>query len=211
MIEIILVRHGQTDWNAAETFRGRADVALNETGIKQADDLGIFLRNEEIDFIYSSPLQRASVTAGAIARHQNLEVNTVENLTDIDFGDWQGLSREIVSRKFPELYRDWLDTPEQVRLPRGESLEDVRRRAVPFIEDAVMRCGEGKVVFVSHRVVIKVVICALLGLDSSHFWNLKIDPCGLSRFAAGDGRLVLTRHNDTSYLSPAGAGEPVDF
>jgi broad specificity phosphatase PhoE len=211
MIEIILVRHGQTDWNAAETFRGRADVALNETGIKQADELGIFLGNEGLDFIYSSPLQRASVTAGAIARRQNLEVNTVENLTDIDFGAWQGLPLEEVSQKFPELYRDWLDTPEQVKIPGGESLENVRRRAVPFIEDAVMRCGEGKVVFVSHRIVIKVVICALLGLELSHFWNLKIDTCGLSRFAVGDGRLVLTKHNDTSFLSEATTVAQKDF
>ena len=211
MIEIILVRHGQTDWNAAETFRGRADVALNGTGMKQADELGIFLENEGIDFIYSSPLQRASVTAGAIARHQYLDVNTVENLTDIDFGDWQGLSWQEVNEKFPELYRDWLDTPEQLKIPQGESLEDVRRRAVPFIEDAVMRCGEGKVVFVSHRVVIKVIMCSLLGLESSHFWNLRIDTCALSRFAAGDGRLVLTKHNDTSYLSPTGAVAQRDF
>jgi broad specificity phosphatase PhoE len=211
MIEIILIRHGQTDWNTAETFRGRADVALNETGIKQADELGVFLEKERIDFIYSSPLQRASVTAGAIATRQKLDVNTVANLTDIDFGDWQGLSLQEVSQKFPELYRDWLDTPEQVKMPNGESLEDVRRRGVPFIEDAVMRCGEGKVVFVSHRVVIKVVICSLLGLEASHFWNLRIDTCGLTRFAAGDGRLVLTKHNDTSFLSPAGSLEQRDF
>jgi broad specificity phosphatase PhoE len=211
MIEIILVRHGETDWNTSETFRGRVEVALNDVGTKQADDLGGYLAREKIDIIYSGPLKRAVDTAEAIADYQNLEVNTVKNLTDIDFGDWQGVSWKEVEEKYPELYRDWLDTPEQVRIPGGESLEEVRRRAVPFIEDAVMRCGEGKIVFVSHHVVIKVVICTLLGLDISHFWNFRIDTCGISRFAVGDGRLEFTVHNDTSFLTASETTARRDF
>jgi broad specificity phosphatase PhoE len=105
-----------------------------------------------------------------------------------------------VRDRYPELYRDWLDTPEQVRMPGGESLEDVRSRAMPFVEDAVMRCGEGRIVLVSHRVVNKVLICALLGLDNSRFWNIRLDTCGITRFSLGDGRLVLTIHNDTSHM-----------
>lgn len=200
MIEVVLVRHGETEWNASETFRGRADVGLNENGMQQAEALGAYLAREKIDIIYSGPLRRAVDTAKSIAEKQNLEVNIVDNLTDFDYGSWQGVTRKEVEKDYPELYRDWLDTPEQVRIPGGESLEDVRSRAEPFIEDAVMRCGEGKIVFVTHRVVIKVVVCALLGLDISHFWNIRIDTCGLTRFAIGDGRLVLTTHNDTSFL-----------
>lgn len=211
MIEIILARHGETDWNASEIFRGRADVQLNETGRKQAEMLGEYLGREEIDFIYSSPLMRAVETARAIAGYHRLEVSTVANLTDFHFGDWQGLSRREVAGKYPELYRDWLDTPEQVRIPGGESLEDVRQRAVPFVEDAIMRCGEGRIVFVSHRVVSKVLICGLLGLALSHFWNIAIDTGGVTRFSCGDGRLVLTGHNDTSFLRPVGLAPAGDF
>ena len=211
MTEIILVRHGETDWNASEIFRGRADVGLNETGQKQAEALGAYLSREKIEFIYSSPLKRAIDTAEAIARYQALEVNTIENLIDFHFGDWQGLSLRDVSERYPELYRDWEDTPEQVRIPGGESLADVRNRALPFIEDAIMRCGEGRVVFVSHRIVNKVLVCALLGMELSHFWNIRIDLGGLTRFSCGDGRLVLTRHNDTSYLEAAGVKEGNDF
>ena len=211
MTEIILVRHGETDWNASEIFRGRADVGLNETGQKQAEALGAYLSREKIEFIYSSPLKRAVDTAEAIARYQALEVNTIENLIDFHFGDWQGLSLRDVSERYPELYRDWKDTPEQVRIPGGESLADVRNRALPFVEDAIMRCGEGRVVFVSHRIVNKVLVCALLGMELSHFWNIRIDLGGLTRFSCGDGRLVLTRHNDTSYLEAAGVKEGNDF
>lgn len=202
MIKIILVRHGETDWNASEIFRGRTDLPLNETGRKQAEMLGEYLSQEKIDIIYSSPLKRAVETAVAITGHQAIEVNTVVNLTDFNFGEWQGLSRGEVAEKYAELYRDWLDTPEQIKIPGGESLEDVRSRALPFVEDTIMRCGEGRIVFVSHRVVNKVLVCSLLGLDMSHFWNIRIDTCSLTRFDCGDSRLVLTRHNDTSFLRP---------
>ena len=173
--------------------------------------LGEYLGQEKIDFIYSSPLKRAVETARAIAGRRKLEVNAVENLTEFHFGDWQGLSRREVAEKYSELYRDWLDTPEQVKIPGGESLEDVRQRAVPFVEDAIMRCGEGRIVFVSHRVVNKVLVCALLGLDMSHFWNIKIDTCGITRFNCSDGRLVLTKHNDTSFLHSSDKVPTGDF
>ena len=200
MLEIVLVRHGETDWNAAEVFRGRVDVALNEVGIRQAELLGEYLSRDKIDFIYSSPLTRAVRTAEVIAKRQKLEVNCVENLTDFDFGEWQGLSLKEVKEKYPDLYKDWIDTPEQVRIPGGESLEEVRNRVMPFVEDAVMRCGEGRIVLVSHRVVCKVLICSLLGIDNSYFPRIKIDNCGITRFDCGDGRLVLKKHNDTSFL-----------
>ena len=211
MVEIILVRHGETDWNSGEIFRGRADVELNATGLRQAELLGKYLGGEKIDFVYSSPLKRAVKTAEAIARPRALDVNIVRNLIDFDYGEWQGLSQREVKEKYPELYQDWLDTPEQVGIPGGESLEDVRSRAMPFVEDAVMRCGEGRIVFVSHRVVNKVLICALLGLGNAHFWNVRLDTCGISRFNCGDGRVVLTSHNDTSYLKPVESIPKGDF
>jgi len=73
---------------------------------------------------------------------------------------------------------------------------------VPFVQDAVTRCGEGRLVLVSHRVVNKVLICALLGLDNSYFWNFKLDTGGITRLNYDGNRVVLVSHNDTSYLSP---------
>jgi len=210
MVEIILARHGETDLNAGEIFRGRVDVDLNEAGIKQAELLGNYLGNERIDLVYSSPLKRAVKTAEAIARPHNLEVNVAENLIDFDYGEWQGLPLREVREKYGELYRDWQDTPEQVRVPGGESLEDVRSRTMAFIEDAVMRFSEGKIVFVSHRVVHKVLI-NLLGLGNAHFWNVRLDTCGITRFICGEGRLVLASHNDTSCLKRVWSTHLNDF
>ena len=199
MAEIILVRHGETDWNVAEVFRGRIDVELNETGLKQAELLAGYLASIKIDAVYSSPLKRALRTAEIIADRKKLEVKIAPGLIDFDFGNWQGLSHQEVRDKYKALYAEWIEHPEWMRMPAGESLEDVRERAVAVVDDVTGQ-HSGSVVLVSHRVVNKVLICALLGLDNYHFWNIRQDTCGLTSFAYEGGRFILTKHNDTSYL-----------
>jgi broad specificity phosphatase PhoE len=211
MTEIILVRHGETAWNANETFRGRKDIPLNDTGIKQAQLAGVYLADEKIDVVYSSPLQRAVKTAEAIAAHHNLAVEIVENLTDMNYGEWEGLEAAEVKDRYEEIYRDWLDTPEQVKVPGGETLDDVKNRALPFLQDAVMRVGEGKIVLVSHRVVHKVLICALLTLGNAGFLNIKLDNAGITRFTFDGDRAILISHNDTSFLKPLNIKPLKDF
>ena len=211
MLEIIIVRHGETAFNAAETFRGRADVPLNDTGLKQAALLGEYLAAEKIDVVYSSPLQRAVRTADAIAAPHRLKVKLAENLNDIDCGEWEGLTLAEVKEKYGDIYQDWVDTPEQVRLTGGEGLEDVKNRAWPFVKDAVTRARDGKIVMVSHRAVNKVLICALLGLDNSFFWNFKLDTASICRFTFDGNRTVLSILNDTSFLKPLNLGEKKDF
>jgi len=210
MLEIILARHGETDWNVAEIFRGGVDVALNETGLRQAELLGEYLSGVKIDAVYSSPLKRALKTAEAIACHQALGVNVASGLTDFNFGEWQGLSHQEVEDRYGELYEEWTSHPEKVRMPAGESLEDVTKRAMTVVRDLVKGC-DGTVVLVSHRVVNKVLICALLGLDNSHFWNIKLDTCGITGFSYEGGSFILTRHNDTSHLKPVQKAPLADF
>ena len=96
-------------------------------------------------------------------------------------------------------------------MPGGERLQDVRNRAMFVLNDIMERYHEGKVVLVSHRVVNKVLICALLGLDNSHFWSIKLDTCGITGFDYEGGRFVLTRHNDTSFLKPIQEAPLADF
>ncbi len=200
MTELIIVRHGETQWNVEEVFRGRIDVELNETGLKQAELLAEYLSQRKLEHVFSSPLKRALRTAQAIADYQRLKVEVTPALIDFNFGDWQGLSLAQVREKFGELYKEWLEHPERVRIPGGESLEEVRRRALGFLESILGY--EGSLVLVSHRVVNKVLICALLGLDNSHFWKIRQDNCAITTFLYEDGSFVLTEHNNTSYLGP---------
>ncbi len=199
MTELILARHGETAWNVEKIYRGRTDVNLDKVGIKQAELLGKYLSNRELAAIYSSPLSRATDTANIIARYQKIGVQIAEGLVDFDYGEWQSLPEQEVKRLYPDLLNEWHNNPHKVRMPAGESLEDVRRRAIEVVNDVLSKY-QGSVVLVSHRVVNKVLICSLLGLDNSYFWNIKQDVGGITIFNYVDGRFVLTRHNDTSYL-----------
>ena len=199
MTEIILVRHGETEWNVSQTYRGRADVALDEVGVKQAELLGEYLSDWKLEAIYSSPLRRARDTANAIARHQNAKVQVASGLTDFDYGSWQGLPEAEVRKLYPDLHQEWRTNPHLVTMPGGESLGDVAERARGVVKEAVSRY-QGSVALVSHRVVNKVLICSLLGLDNSRFWDIRQDVGGITVFDYSDGRFILTRHNDTSYL-----------
>lgn len=211
MSETLLIRHGETAWNAAGIFRGRADVPLSENGLRQAELLAEYLSDKKIDVIYASPLERARNMAEIITGRQGLEVKSAPDLIDIDFGEWQGLSHQEVKDRYPELHRQWVEYPERVMFPNGESLKQVRERAEGFVK-RLAASYEGKTAaLVAHRVVNKVLICALLGLDESHFWNIRQDTGGITTFSYENGRFILTGHNDTSFLGPVGGARPGDF
>lgn len=199
MAKLILARHGETAWNVEKVFRGRADVNLTELGIRQAQLLGEYLSDCKLEAIYSSPLTRAVNTAEIVARYHQTPVRVAESLIDLDYGKWQSLPESEVKKLYPDLFDEWHNNPHKVRMPGGESLEDVRRRAVAVV-DGILARHPGNVLLVSHRVVIKVLICYFLGLDDSHFWSISQDVGGITIFDYANGRFVLTRHNDTSHL-----------
>lgn len=199
MTTLYLVRHGQTAWNREEVFRGRADIPLNETGRKEALLTGEYLKKVKVDAIYSSPLSRAVETAEAITRYQGKGVLISDGLIDIDFGRWQGVSHEEVKERYGDLYRQWKDSPQLVRFPGGESLEDVRKRVLRGIDEILPDHGDETLVMVSHRVVNKTMLCGLLGLDNSHFWQIGQDTGCINILEFGEG-FTLRRLNDTSHL-----------
>ncbi len=198
MTEILIARHGETEWNVIERFRGRVDIPLNDTGIKQAEALGRYLQSSEIEAIYCSPVLRARQTAGYIGHAHNLPVTPVDGLNDLDFGEWQGKTVEDV--KGSPAFGNWIAHPERVVLPGGESLAGARQRAFSFVEDAVAK-HNGKVVLVTHRVIVMLLVCALLGLDNGHFWNIKSDTAALTGFIYNKGRYVLNTHNEKCHLN----------
>lgn len=129
MARIILIRHGQTEWNRVERFRGRADLPLNATGLAQAEATGhhVVARWKPVA-VYSSPLSRAVKTAEAVARHFELPVQVHPGLADIDYGAWQGLSPEKARQRWPEVVYTWYNQPHLARIPDGETLDELRQR-----------------------------------------------------------------------------------
>jgi broad specificity phosphatase PhoE len=203
MFELIIARHGETAWNAADIFRGRVSIGLSENGLKQASQLAEYLARKKIQAVYCSPLARALQTAEAVARRQGVAAQPVEELTDLDFGEWEGVARQEVETKQARLYQEWLDTPESVKIPGGETLQEARQRALAALDRIRAANPQGTVAIITHRVITKILVCALLGLDNSHFWNIEHGTCGVTTFVDNGKCFILTHHNDTSFLKTA--------
>jgi broad specificity phosphatase PhoE len=199
---LILVRHGRTAWNKEERFRGRTDLPLDEVGLQQAEAVGRRVAAQyRPKAVYSSPLERARRTAEAIARHVRLAVQPHQGLLDLDYGAFSGLSLAEAEERFPELYRAWQAAPHTVRFPQGESLEDVRARALALVHELAGQYPGEQVVLVSHVVICRVLFCALLDVGLDHFWRFRPDPASLSVFELGPGGAILHLANDTCHLA----------
>jgi len=200
MGRVMLVRHGETDWNKEEVFRGRIDVKLNTTGLQQAEETGRFLSEMRLNVIYSSPLSRAQDTAEKIAQFQSSKVITEENFTDINFGEWQGLSLRDVKERYKENYLTWKNEPHRVKFSKGESLQDVSERSINALQRLIQKHAEETCAIVSHRVICKVMILGMLGMPLSRFWDIRQDTCAVSIFFYQDGRWIVELLNDTCHL-----------
>lgn len=200
MTRVYLVRHGTTDWNKEEIFRGRLDCKLNETGQAEARALAEYFRDIRLQAIYSSPLSRAMETAQAVAEAKALQVVPHPEFIDIDFGEWQGLPLKEVREKYSELYRLWRERPEAIHFPGGENLARVRARAGEGLQKVVRENPDKTALILSHRVVTKVLICTVLGLDDSHFWHIKQDTTAVNCIEYNRGFFVTILINDTCHL-----------
>lgn len=197
----ILVRHGQTEWNRIERFRGRADVPLNENGLAQAEATGQRLAEQwRPSAVYASPLQRAVKTAEAIAKHYNLPVQIHAGLADIDYGEWQGLTPEEARQRWPEEIDAWYNHPERAQIPRGESLAELRLRLMQTIDELAARHSGETIALVGHTVVNRIILLGILGVGNELFWGIRQEPCAINVFEAGADGFVLHTLNDTCHL-----------
>ena len=200
MTRIILVRHGQTEWNRVERFRGRANVPLDETGLAQAEAVGQRIAAEwQPAAVYSSPLSRAIRTAEPIARPLNLTVRVHEGLVDIDYGQWQGLTPDQVQERWPGIYHAWHSAPHAAHIPGGETLEELHVRGMAAICGLVARHDGQTIVLVGHIVINRVILLGVLGLGIDRFWHLRQDTCAISVFEAEGGDWTLVSLNDTCH------------
>ena len=200
MTSIYLIRHGQTAWNKEEIFRGKTDIPLDETGLRQATVAAKYFEGVRCQAIYSSPLQRAWQTAQKIAETLGLEVTPLPGITDMSFGTWEGQALKDVQRDDHERYEQWKKAPHKVKLPNGETLDEVRDRAMTALGEVIKKHGDETVILVSHRVINKVLLCAILGLDNSHFWQVSQDPTAINLIQYRNGNYILALMNESCHL-----------
>lgn len=202
---IYLVRHAQTDSNATGRFQGWTDVMLNEYGLSQARLVAGCLSNETIDVIYTSPLKRTKATAALIASRHNLTPLVLPDLAEINYGEWEGQSREEVKAKWPELLWKMRNDSTGAAIPGGESFADFYARSnEAFRQVCSMEQGK-KVIVVSHSGVIQAIILNILGGDNVLWGKLDIDNTSISTVKLTGGIPRLVSLNNTSHLVKLGA------
>ena len=211
MTQIILVRHGRTPWNKDKIFRGTVDIPLDEVGKQEASLAGEWLKGETIQAAYASPLSRAMDTARAIAQHHGVPVQELPGLIDINYGDWQGVPLAEVKVKYVDLYRQWETVPQTVRFPNGETLDEVRARALAAVDEVMTLNPDKTILLAAHRAVNKVLIAAFLGIDNSHYWRIGQDTTAINRFAGVGNTWHIQLVNDTCHLRSMSRGPYVDF
>jgi len=201
MTRVILVRHGETEWNRIERFRGRADVPLNANGLAQAEATGRRVAAQwQPAAVYSSPLSRALRTAEAIAKHFGLPVQPYPGLLDIHYGEWQGLTPDEVRQRWPEVAHNWYEAPQLARIPGGETLDDLRARGLATVRELADRHEGETIVLVGHTVINRIILLAVMDLGNDRFWRLRQDTCALNVFEAEGDDFTIVSLNDTCHL-----------
>ncbi len=207
-VRLLLVRHGETEWNRQTRFQGQIDVPLNDNGRQQSHSCAEFLKDVEIDFAVSSSMLRPKETAEIILQsHKSVKLELQDDLREISHGLWEGKLEKEIEQEFPgELHR-WRTVPANVQMPEGENLQQVQDRGVAvwqsIVEASLAKHFKTGLV-VAHDATNKILLCHILGLSSEQFWNFRqgngavsvIDyPSGLN------GLPVLQAMNITTHLS----------
>ena len=201
---LLLVRHGETDWNRAGKFQGQIDVPLNDNGREQARQAAEFLKDVKLDFAISSSMLRPKETAEIILKyHGDLQLELRDELREISHGLWEGKFESEIEQSYPGLLDEWKISPEKVQMPEGENLEQVSMRAIAAWRE-IVQSVTGTGIVVAHDAVNKALLCHLFNLKPEHFWQFKQGNGAVSviDYPHGpDGLPVLQAMNITTHLS----------
>ncbi|HEY9747400.1 MAG TPA: histidine phosphatase family protein [Allocoleopsis sp.] len=206
---LLLVRHGETEWNRQKRFQGQIDVPLNDNGREQARQAAEFLRDISIDAAVSSSMQRPKETAEIILQyHPAVELKLDDELQEISHGLWEGKLESEIEAEFPGELQRWQATPEAVQMPEGENLQQVWDRAIAawnaIVETAAASETPQTVMVVAHDAINKAILCHVVGLGPENFWNFKQGNGAVSviDYPKGPaGHPVLQAMNITTHLA----------
>ncbi|MFN8139591.1 MAG: histidine phosphatase family protein [Fimbriimonadales bacterium] len=203
MLRILLVRHGQTDWNAVGRNQGTADIELDETGLRQSEQLAEALSEFEISAIYTSDLKRASSTAQAVAMRSSALVISEPLLRERGYGEWEGLTGEEIEATNRDGLVEYRRDPTLNAPPGGETGLDLFARAGYFLVKMLSEHESGSVVVVSHGGTIANLFAALLHASPSTANTFRIFNCSITELIIRDNRRrIIVRYNDISHLNP---------
>jgi len=202
---LLLVRHGETDWNRQGRFQGQIDIPLNANGQRQAEAAGRALASVHIDRAYTSSMARPRQTAEAILRsHPGVPLTSSRGLVEIGHGLWEGQLEAEIAAGWPELLSAWKQAPQTVQMPEGENLQQVWDRSLQAWQRIAGTLASGETALVvAHDAVNKTILCALLGLTPADIWMVKQGNGGITviDYPQGpDGPPLVAAMNLTHHL-----------
>jgi probable phosphoglycerate mutase len=201
-MNLYMVRHGQTVASRENRFSGSSDPPLTNVGEAMAEAFAKSYASLTWEAIYTSPMLRARQTADALSRLTGVQANVEDGLKEIDYGEWEGLRQVDVKERWPKAFEYWADDVASRGTPGGETAFHVAARAMRVVEAIRTRHQQGNVLIVSHKATLRVITCALLGLDVRLFRERIAEPvCAVTMFAVTGTTALLTVHGDRSHLS----------
>ncbi len=176
--KLTLVRHGALDSSLDGCYVGRLDVPLSDEGKHQAVQLANHLAQAMADAIWCSPALRAQETSRPIAERLNLACSVMNELSEVNFGRWEGLSFEQIRTTDPHLVNEWAKMKDDFCFPQGESQAEFQQR-IAQIAEKLIDCDHRHIVLVSHGGVIRALLCHLLGWPAKDYLKFEIKRGGL--------------------------------
>jgi broad specificity phosphatase PhoE len=201
-VQIILVRHGATDWNLERRCQGATDRELNAVGVRQAEEIAASLARESIHAVYSSRLKRARQTASVISDPHKLPVLIEDDIRELDHGELEGLTFTEIKESYPDFLQCWRTEPAEIQVPGGERLADVTERAWNGLNRIVERHSSAEtIVVVSHNFPISGILCRITGTQLNNYRSFHVDPCGVTRMHYDSASIwSVTHFNNRQYL-----------
>jgi phosphoserine phosphatase len=196
---VLLVRHGETQWNLDQRVQGHHDVPLTARGVEQARRLEAWLREEPLDAVYTSDLQRSRITAEIVAGAR-APVLDEPRLREARFGVFEGLTSLEIEAAYPEAYHAWRSDAVRNRPPGGETLEDLQQRCMAALADHLPKHPGRTVAVVAHGGPVRVMVCGLLGLPMAIYPRLRVENTSVSRLLFSSRGPILAGFNDTGHL-----------
>jgi probable phosphoglycerate mutase len=209
-LRILLVRHGETDWNKAHRFQGRVDLSLNQEGKVHARALALALKDEFLTAIYSSPLARAIETACIIKEfHPSAPFFKEEGFVEMDLGKFDGMEVGDWIAQYQDFFNRWRNTPGSLRMPGGENLQEVQKRAVDALERITEVYPSGSTLLLcSHNFVNRALLCYASGSPLDRFRDFQQDPAALNVLYKRGEQLRIEVVNDVSHLKKVEGDSP---
>lgn len=171
MTRVILVRHGQTDWNKNGRIQGGLDIPLNENGKTEAIRIAKEISRLTIDVVYSSKLSRSSDTACEIAKYHGLSTRRLAELNELNQGLWQGLLVSEIKKRYKKQFNLWNSNPLSVKPPKGETIDEAYRRAAAAVRKIVNKHKDQNICIVSHEIINTLLKCYFKNLDIGTIWD----------------------------------------